>query len=552
MVSPDHKVFVALQPAARAGRGRHLHHAVRPVRRWRCGRSCRRHARKTIRERKIKFFVIDGFAVAKPHAPTPELETRMMGIAFIGAVCGHVDRVVSGASQEVMLEKIRNDLAKKFGAKGGAVVEGNMTVIRDGVRGDHEGRLHRSPNSPGVDARRRSRRRRAAPRSRRRCADPARRRASQPLRPRILRRHWSPRPSARAPSARRRCCPAPACSCLAAARPARTRACSAATCRSSTRTSAPAAWNARWSARTPPSPTPCTTSTTCSTRRSPSSISPSRSARRCAARSTPLGEAVREIYRQSKERQSLPRRGRRGGGRRSTSTSPTLRRNLASMAEAVARLPGGPDAALLRRHGEGRARFGRPLFRRHRPVEVLGLPGVHRRLRPGALTERQQDEPLLEPCRTRFEFLSHLPNTPSRFVEGATEPDGDTKRLMLDRNNYYATTGGHGACRGCGEVTAIRLVTSANHAIHERRRKEHIRELEDLIGKLNAKQATVDDAERRERIGQTRQDAREAAVHTTRPAPPATARPRRWSPTPPAARASTPRPSPSTPTTIPG
>ncbi len=36
---------------------------------------------------------------------------------------------------------------------------------------------------------------------------------------------------------------------------------------------------------------------------------------------------------------------------------------------------------------------------------------------------------------------------------------------MLDRGNYYATTGGHGACRGCGEVTAIRLVTSTNHAI---------------------------------------------------------------------------------------
>ena len=58
---------------------------------------------------------------------------------------------------------------------------------------------------------------------------------------------------------------------------------------------------------------------------------------------------------------------------------------------------------------------------------------------------------------------------------------------MLDRNNYYATTGGHGACRGCGEVTAIRLVTGANHAIHDKRRKEHIRELEGLIEQLNAK-----------------------------------------------------------------
>ena len=42
---------------------------------------------------------------------------------------------------------------------------------------------------------------------------------------------------------------------------------------------------------------------------------------------------------------------------------------------------------------------------------------------------------------------------------------------MLDRTNYYATTGGHGACRGCGEVTAIRLVTATNHAIHDKRRR---------------------------------------------------------------------------------
>jgi pyruvate/2-oxoacid:ferredoxin oxidoreductase beta subunit len=50
--------------------------------------------------------------------------------------------------------------------------------------------------------------------------------------------------------------------------------------------------------------------------------------------------------------------------------------------------------------------------------------------------------------------------------------------MMLDRANYYATTGGHGACRGCGEVTAIRLVMSANHAIQGKRRKEHVREPE--------------------------------------------------------------------------
>ena len=85
---------------------------------------------------------------------------------------------------------------------------------------------------------------------------------------------------------------------------------------------------------------------------------------------------------------------------------------------------------------------------------------------------------MLDTLQARFEFLSKTPNTPARFLEGSLTPEGDTKRLMLDRANYYATTGGHGACRGCGEVTAIRLITSTNHAIQTKRRKEHAREVE--------------------------------------------------------------------------
>ena len=91
-------------------------------------------ARKTIREKKIEFHVVDAFAVAKRHAPTPELEVRMMGIAFIGAVCGHFDRVTEGALEEAVLKKIRQQISKKFGAKGGPVVEGNMAVIHDGLK----------------------------------------------------------------------------------------------------------------------------------------------------------------------------------------------------------------------------------------------------------------------------------------------------------------------------------------------------------------------------------------------------------------------------------
>src|SRR3954464_5074163 len=75
---------------------------------------------------------------------------------------------------------------------------------------------------------------------------------------------------------------------------------------------------------------------------------------------------------------------------------------------------------------------------------------------------------------------------------------------MNDSGYYYAMTGGHGACRGCGEVTAIRLVIAANRALHEPRRRAHVRELETLIERLQAKLATIgDDPTRAERIQRT-------------------------------------------------
>ena len=75
--------------------------------------------------------------------------------------------------------------------------------------------------------------------------------------------------------------------------------------------------------------------------------------------------------------------------------------------------------------------------------------------------------------------------------------------MLIDHTNYYATTGGHGACRGCGEVTAIRLVTSMSRALGDERRVAHVAELEELIEKLQAKQDSLDatDTERHARIG---------------------------------------------------
>src|SRR5512139_165124 len=132
VISPDHRVFGHTNPLRGLVEGGTfvLQSSLAPLEVW---RELPEHARRTLRTKKIKFLILDGFAVAKRHAPTPELETRMMGIAFIGAVCGHVDRIVAGASSDVLLEKIRQQIAKKFGAKGGAVVEGNLAVMREGL-----------------------------------------------------------------------------------------------------------------------------------------------------------------------------------------------------------------------------------------------------------------------------------------------------------------------------------------------------------------------------------------------------------------------------------
>ena len=150
VVSPDHKVFSHTNPLKGLVDGGTfmMQTNLSPAQVW---RELPERARQTIRAKKIKFFVLDGFAVAKRHAPTPELETRMMGIAFIGAVCGHVDRIVADASREAMLTKIRQQISKKFGSKGAAVVEGNMEVIKEGLEAT-QAVNYNTPEFAAIDA----------------------------------------------------------------------------------------------------------------------------------------------------------------------------------------------------------------------------------------------------------------------------------------------------------------------------------------------------------------------------------------------------------------
>ena len=87
------------------------------------------HARETLRERNIHFLIVDAFGVAHRHAPSPDLQVRMMGVVFIGALCAHDERIRQGTSGEDLLEKIQKQVNKKFGAKRPEVVRSNMLVL---------------------------------------------------------------------------------------------------------------------------------------------------------------------------------------------------------------------------------------------------------------------------------------------------------------------------------------------------------------------------------------------------------------------------------------
>ena len=421
-------------------------------------------ARKTIRDRKIKFFVIDAFAVAKQHAPTPELETRMMGIAFIGAVCGNFERVTEPARrQEAVLNKIREQIAKKFGAKGGA-----------GRRRQHGGDPRGPGGDPQVDY------------------DDAR----------IRRGGKATAHKSNSPSRSRRRCAAPAAAGGSAGfldaeyfdevmgSPFRDGTIAEAPVLPGTGLFIPAGSAALKDKGLFRRNVPefiadlCTGCMECAlvcpdaaipntvhdfrdllTTAISSSTSPRARSEALRREVYPIADAAREVYRNEKR----PPRSMRSsaGGRRSTSRRRSRAAIWRRLANALATFPVAKTRPFFDAMEKAHPGSGGLYSATIDPWKCTGCLECIDVCGPHALVARDQDEALLDTLQTRFDFLSRLPNTPARYTEGAVNDDGDTKRLMLDRNNYYATTGGHGACRGCGEVTAIRLVTSTNHAIHD-------------------------------------------------------------------------------------
>ncbi|MCB2413485.1 2-oxoacid:acceptor oxidoreductase family protein, partial [Demequina sp. TTPB684] len=498
VISPDHQAFVHTNPLKGLVEGGTfiLQSDLAPQDVW---LSMPSYARRTIREKNINFLVVDAFTVAKKHAPTPELETRMMGIAFIGAVAGHVDRVSSGASEQVILEKVRAQIVKKFGGKGDAVIEGNMSVIEDGIAAttlvDY--------NAPELLEREKNH-----------------------VSPLVLTGALSASMCPTTTEARPSNLFDPAYYEDLIARPFREGTIGETPVLPGTGMFMPVGTGATKDKglfrRVAPifNPSACTgcldCAMVCPDVAIPNTVheihdlllsgiaaieatEPQREALR--AQVYPLAERVREMYRQDKTECAFA--------------------DIVAEAAAVVDLPktARPHVDALVAH---LATFPvartRPFFD-SMEKEVPGTGGLFSAVvdpwkctgclqcvdvcGAGALTSVDQDADVLATLQERFEVMTTLPNTPKRFTAGSTSPDGDIKRMLLDRNNYYATTGGHGACRGCGEVTAIRLVTSMSRALGDERRAAYVEELEGLISQLQAKRDALPqaDEERRNRIG---------------------------------------------------
>ncbi len=505
VVSPDHKVFSHTNPLrGLAEDGTFIIQSDHtPIEVW---KELPAYARKTIREKGIHLYVVDAFGVAKKHAPAPDLEIRMMGIAFIGAVCGHVRQVVADASEETILTKVQQQVTKKFGSKGENVVASNMAVVKEGLEATYKvdyddpafkeaEQLAPVPTGPSI----------AVSASMVKAAGESATSAlfDKDFYQEVMANRFTDGTIGEAPVIPGNGLFMPVAS---------------------------AAWKDKGLFRLD---VPKYTAHLCTGCMDCAFVCPD------AAIPNTVHEihdllltAIRGLKITERQKDSMEgyvfdlTKVIRGTYRKLPKKDPKPFHEIA--AEAVVGLDLGN--ATLERGFEGMIEAlsvfpvakTRPFFGAMEKA-VPGTGGLYSvNIDPwkcsgclecidvcgsGALSARRQDSKVLQSLKNEFEFLSRTHNTPMRFWENATQRGSDAKRLILNRDNYYAMSGGHGACRGCGEVTALRMLMATNRAIHEKRRRDHIRELENLIEGLSAKLDDVayddHDPQRTERMRQT-------------------------------------------------
>ena len=107
----------------------------------------------------------------------------------------------------------------------------------------------------------------------------------------------------------------------------------------------------------------------------------------------------------------------------------------------------------------------------------------------GALESVRQDAAIVETLRKNWKTWEKLPDTPERFthVSNIDEGIGVLSSLLLKKDAYRSMVGGDGACMGCGEKTAVHLIISAIHSLMLPRVAAYVARLDDMVTQLDAK-----------------------------------------------------------------
>jgi pyruvate-ferredoxin/flavodoxin oxidoreductase len=89
-------------------------------------------ARAELLARRIRVTALDTAGLARRHAPRPELEIRMQGVALVGVFL----RVApfakqAGLDREALLEAVGTQLGRFFGKRGTSVIKANLAVIAE-------------------------------------------------------------------------------------------------------------------------------------------------------------------------------------------------------------------------------------------------------------------------------------------------------------------------------------------------------------------------------------------------------------------------------------
>ncbi|MDY2940815.1 MAG: 2-oxoacid:acceptor oxidoreductase family protein [Varibaculum sp.] len=491
VVSPDHMVFSHTNPLKGLAEGGTfiLQSSMEPEQVW---TSLPQAARETIRRRHINMFILDAFQVAKEHAPNPGLETRMMGVAFIGAIATKVDRIASGADEAAMLEKIHEQLNHKFGSKGEAIVEANMRVVREGAararRLDWETIDHTADaasTDPNDTAGRRQLPVLDIGLSEAMCTRGGGCALTNGLFDRDYFSEIMAEPFTEGTISEAPVYPGAGFFMPPASAAAKDKG----------------LFRRQMPVFTAPACTGCMECTlACPDAAIPNTVFTFETLLNTAAgqagdAGTPIaqqaaviGEKMREALLATKARPEISEVFTTAAGEAGAEPGA-----ITAVAEVLAGYPVARtrpffDSAEKQHKGKG-ALFSVTID----PWKCTGCLECVAVCSPGALVSAEQTPELLADAQSRFRFYTELPNTPETYSDPNGGPSLDLKRLFLDRDNYYSTIGGHGACRGCGEVTAIRQTMALANSINNERVAHHRAELASLVEGL---QARLDAAEK--------------------------------------------------------